>query len=284
MGGCIAKPRSVGRELVYPPLLRWAGSKRATASSLAQFWRPQFGKYIEPFCGSAALFFKLAPEKAVLADINRELVVFYETVSTRPVEVYRKFYKIPRKRDVYYRLRGEYREISDTVLRAAIFYYLNKNCFNGLYRTNKQGTFNVPFSDSRVGRYPSAQEFIQSYSLLSRAQFRCGDFVEVVEGSLRAGDFVYLDPPYASSKRLPFREYHPDSFGVKDIDRLERLLLHIDKCGAHFVLTYGDNRAIRNIAKCWIRSTCRVRRNISGFSAARRMATEQVITNIRALL
>jgi len=76
---------------VPPPLLRWAGSKRATAGSLARYWRPQFGKYIEPFCGSAALFFRISPPKAVLGDINNDLISFYKTVSLEPVEVYRRF-------------------------------------------------------------------------------------------------------------------------------------------------------------------------------------------------
>jgi DNA adenine methylase len=225
-----------------PPLLRWAGSKRATAGSLALFWRPNFGKYIEPFCGSAALFFNIAPKKAVLGDINGELIAFYQTVSSRPLDVYREFSKYPRRRDFYYRLRSQYEDISDRATKSAVFYYLNKNCFNGLYRTNKKGAFNVPFSDNRVGRYPSRHEFLKSCELLSQARFRCGDFADVVSSSVQEGDFVYLDPPYASSKRRPFREYHPDSFSVDDIHRLGELLLWINHRRANFVLTYGQLR------------------------------------------
>jgi DNA adenine methylase len=268
-------------DLACPPLLRWAGSKRATASSLAQFWKPNFKRYIEPFCGSAALFFKIAPCTAILSDINDNLIAFYEAASRHPGDVYKRFSKIPRTRQTYYRLRSEYQGISDPIMRSAIFYYLNKNCFNGLYRTNKSGAFNVPFSDSRVGRYPSKSEFLRSCELLSRVTLKCGDFVDVVDSSMCAGDFVYLDPPYASAKRLPFREYHPHSFSIKDIDRLAELLILIDSRGGNFVLTYGQSRKISTLAKNWHRTRLRVRRNISGFSDSRRMATEQVITNIR---
>src|SRR5438128_1335350 len=117
---------------------------------------------------------------------------------------------------------------SDKILKASIFYYLNKNCFNGLYRTTKQGAFNVPFSDSRIGRYPSKDEFLRSCEAISGARFACVDFFDVVEGALQPGDFVYLDPPYATSRRLLFREYYPGSFSINDIVRLEQLLLLIN--------------------------------------------------------
>jgi DNA adenine methylase len=264
-----------------PPLLRWAGSKRATAGILASYWQPNFSTYIEPFCGSAALFFKVAPEQAVLGDINSELISFYEIVAADPVKVYRAFSKYPRNRETYYRLRESYRVTRSPIARTAIFYYLNKNCFNGLYRTNKLGHFNVPFSDNRVGRYPSEDEFLESCNLISRATFVRGDFVDVVKSAVKPQAFVFLDPPYASSARLPFREYYPNSFSVDDIDRLDSLLNHVDRTGARFLLTYANNRAINLIAKKWTSVRSRVRRNISGFSESRRMATEQMITNIR---
>jgi len=265
------------------PILRWAGSKRARANYLAEYWQPQFKRYIEPFCGSAALFFEISPAQAVLGDINRELISFYKTVKSHPIDVYRKFSKLPRNPQVYYRLRRQFQEISDKTTRSAIFYYLNKNCFNGLYRTNKHGVFNVPYSDSRVGRYPSEDEFLNSCEKLSQAKFRCGDFADIVESTVAAGDFVYLDPPYASSGRRPFREYHPHSFSIQDIARLEQLLIYIDKCEAKFVLSFGASSAIRAIAERWHRKSYRVRRNISGFSDSRRMATEQIITNLEKI-
>lgn len=265
---------------ICSPLLRWAGSKRAKASYLAEYWQPEFTKYIEPFCGSAALFFKIAPAKAILSDINGELINFYKAVTSDPAIVYRKFSSFSRDRETYYRLRKQYPRLSSRTSRAAVFYYLNKNCFNGLYRTNRAGGFNVPYSDKRVGRYPSKEEFIASCDQLTSAKFRCGDFAEIVGSNVTVGDFVYLDPPYASEGRIPFREYGPDSFSVNDIHRLIELLNHIDNRGAKFVLSYAQNPEIQAMAKRWNRSTYQVRRHIAGFSDSRRMATEQVITNI----
>lgn len=265
------------------PLLRWAGSKRATAGALAHYWQEDYRRYIEPFCGSAALYFRICPKRAVLADINLDLVSFYETVSSRASQVYKIFSSFPREQDTYYRLRADYRTVTNRVERAAIFYYLNKNCFNGLYRTNKQGHFNVPFSDNRVGQYPSKAEFLISCQHIARAKFVRGDFFEVVKSTVRKGDFVYLDPPYASSARLPFREYYPESFSIDDIDRLATLLRYVDRVGGKFILTYSDDVAIKDIAERWESTKFEVRRNISGFSNSRRMATEQIITNIRSV-
>lgn len=265
------------------PLLRWAGSKRATAAALAKYWSDDCRRYIEPFCGSAALFFKISPKKAVLSDINLDLISFYETISQEAGRVYKLFSTFPRTKTTYYRLRREYPTIINPIRRAAIFYYLNKNCFNGLYRTNKQGHFNVPFSDNRVGQYPSRADFLASCQQIAHAKFVRGDFYKVVKSTVREGDFVYLDPPYASSARLPFREYYPESFSVDDIERLAELLAHVDCVGAKFILTYSDDAVIAEVASRWKSRSLRVRRNISGFSGSRRMATEQIITNTESV-
>ena len=263
------------------PILRWAGSKRTAATTLGGLWKPEYIRYVEPFCGSAALFFSLQPREAVLSDINGDLMTFYEVISEAPTAVFTEFERIPRERTIYNEIRKTYRQVEYPVKRAAFFLYLNRNCFNGLFRTNKSGSFNVPFADKRVARYPTLDEFLRACNVLAAAQFRSGDFADVIGENVRAGDFVYLDPPYASSKRLPFKEYYPNSFDVSDLSRLSKLLEEIDRRGAFFALSYDDNKQIDSIADRWISASYAVRRNISGFASARRMANEQIITNAR---
>lgn len=269
---------NVSAKSVNRPILRWAGSKRSAAQKIAAFWNGS-GRYLEPFCGSAAVFFSINPSQAILSDINRDLISFYTIATAFSEKVYSIFSEIPRTRETYNHLRAEYSRIDEQIEKAAVFYYLNRNCFNGLFRTNKNGVFNVPFTSNRVARYLSMEEFSHSCKILSEANLECGDFFDVIYRNASLGDFVYLDPPYASSKRLPFREYHQDSFGIKDLDRLYYLLEEIDDRGGIFVLSYDDGEGIKHIKSRWSSTSYSIRRNISGFSAARRMSTEQIITN-----
>ncbi|WP_420719797.1 Dam family site-specific DNA-(adenine-N6)-methyltransferase [Thalassovita sp.] len=135
------------------PLLRWAGSKRGSLPPLINKWRnSQKTKYIEPFCGSAALFFALAPKSAVLSDQNAWLIRTYQTIRNFPQQVSALSNSFKRDKPTYLTLRAEDHRSMDDVRSAAIFVYLNRNCFNGIFRTNKAGNFNVPFSDSRTGK------------------------------------------------------------------------------------------------------------------------------------
>lgn len=263
--------------------MRWAGSKRSAIGALKAASLLKFDRYIEPFCGSAALYFALVPKNAILADINEELIDFYATASVNPGEVYDILSSIPRTSSEYYRVREGFHRLRNPVKRAAHFLFLNRNCFNGLYRTNMRGRFNVPFSDQRVGPYPDRADFIRACEQLSKAHFVCADFEEVVKTRVRARDLVFLDPPYASAKRLPFREYHPNSFSIEDVERLKGLLQIIDDVGASFVLTYQAGSIANLLSESWEKSVHKLRRNMSGKPASRGHAMELIITNVRTL-
>ena len=261
------------------PFLRWAGSKKKQIPCLILFWRPTYARYIEPFAGSCSLFFAIGPEQAILGDKNAELIETYSVVRDHSEEVYDRVSAIPRTRDVYYAIRSQCPAQLTHIERATRFIYLNRNCFNGIFRTNAHGEFNVPFASSRVGAFVTRDEFLGAADLLRRAKFCAGDFGSTLR-HVRAGDFVYLDPPYAVKSRRVFREYGAKVFGTADIERLRKHLCAIDTKGAHFVVSYADCREARDLAKNWRSRRVRLRRHIAGFSQARKLAYELLITNI----
>jgi len=169
------------------------------------------------------------------------------------------------------------------VERAVRFIYLNRNCFNGIYRTNLSGQFNVPFADSRAGEFLTFEEFLISATLLQKAELRACDFGTTLQHA-RHGDFVYLDPPYAVEARRVFRDYGAKTFTQADVSRLGRHLSRLDERGVHFLVSYADCKESRTLACGWMSRRMRVRRHVAGFAGARRSAYEILISNIPGTL
>jgi DNA adenine methylase len=262
------------------PFLRWAGSKRKLLPKLIPYWGKGYDRYIEPFAGSGALFFALLPDAAVLGDINGELIEALECVRESPAEIHRLLSSMPHTKAEYYRIRSQDKNMLDSQSRATRFIYLNRFCFNGLYRTNLAGQFNVPFASSGTGGIPPLEVFLENAKRLQQAKLIHGDFDAVVRAEVKAGDFVYLDPPYAVANRRIFRQYGPQTFGLEDLDKLGLLLDHIDTRGGRFLLSYADCKESRTLGKPWHHRRVYTQRNIAGFHRHRRRAAETLITNI----
>lgn len=260
------------------PFLRWAGSKRKQLKRLASFWSEHHTRYIEPFAGSACLFFHLSPRDAILGDNNRGLIEVYRVVRDQPERLYRRLCKIRRDPVTYYRWRRMLSMELDSETRALRFLYLNRNCFNGIFRTNVAGEFNVPCG-RRPGAYFSRGDLLLCASLLKRAKLVAGDFSKTLE-HVRDGDFVYLDPPFAVQSRRIFRQYGIDSFETTDVPRLAEWLPTIDKTGADFLVSYADCAEVRGLAKQWNAIRLPIRRHVAGFADHRRHAYEWLITNM----
>lgn len=264
------------------PFLRWAGSKRKLLPKLTPYWRKEFGRYIEPFAGSSALFFALRPDSAVLSDTNGQLIAALEVVREMPELVHAALVSIDASKEVYYAIRSQ-DPIELTRFDAAVrFIYLNRFCFNGLYRTNLAGEFNVPYAASGTGGIPNLELFMADAALLKNAILRVGDFETIVRQEARAGDFVYLDPPYAVGNRRIFKQYGPHTFGRDDLERLRLLLIELDNRGTHFLLSYASCTETTEFFSFWNRRRVYTQRNIAGFSKHRRRAAETIITNIDA--
>ena len=263
------------------PILRWAGSKRKLLPKLLPFWGAVNTRYVEPFVGSGALYFAAAPEKSILSDINLDLIHTYRIVRTRPDDVAYALQKLPRDKDTYIRLRKLRPQELSATDQATRFIYLNRHCFNGLYRTNLDGAFNVPYAPTKTGSLPSREHLREVAMRLRGARLLHGDFETVIKRVVRSRDFIYLDPPFAVGNRRLFRQYNGNTFGFDDLHRLAALLYAIDAIGAFFVLSYAVSRESLAAFAPWHRRRVITNRNIAGFAAHRRRAAELIVTNIR---
>lgn len=264
--------------------LRWAGSKKQLSETLANCWYAAQcaggnGRYIEAFTGSASLFFRLRPSEAVLIDVNNPLMECYRIIKYRYRAVYDILELYPRNEVFYYELRNENVLKMTATQRAARFIYLNRFCFNGLYRTNLKGRFNVPYGARRNGELPTLEILKDASVALKKADLVAGDFLTISD-IVKKGDFVYLDPPYAKRNHSLDLQYGPDVFGVNDLLRLYELLKKIDRKGAFFVFSYIDCDEISDFSEEWGEFKVEVKRTIAADSSKRTKATEVLISNI----
>jgi DNA adenine methylase len=261
------------------PILRWAGSKRKLLPTLLRAVPKNFTRYVEPFVGSACLFFALQPPSAILSDINPHLIDTYSTIREHPIAVSNRVRKL--KLADYYRIRDLRPDELTSIDRATRFVYLNRHCFNGVYRTNRAGWFNVPMGN-KTGGLPDRCEFVACSNALRGVSLIAGDFANTVF-ALRKGDFVYLDPPYANSQRPESGEYGYGTFRKGDHNRLLRFLSDMDHSKVMFLLSYAnDAQLVRRLSAKWNVVDLSVRRHVAGFAKNRRQAAEILVSNYSA--
>ncbi|MBA4284756.1 MAG: hypothetical protein C0434_04415 [Xanthomonadaceae bacterium] len=260
-------------------VIRWAGSKRKLLPKISAYWDESCLRYVEPFAGSAALFFHVKPKFAILNDNNSELIHAYKQLQEVPSLIYKKLSEYPKSQEFYYELRAQDAKMLDDVTRAARFFYLNRYCFNGIYRVNAHGKFNVPYAKSKTGNFPALETWLEAALQLKKAEFSSLDFENFLLRTVKKGDFVYLDPPYAVSNRRVFSQYSLDSFGLNDMDRLAKTLEIIDARGARFVVSYALSPEGRSLTGNWHVQRARIQRNVAGFQKHRRIAIEVLISN-----
>lgn len=261
----------------FSPLLRWAGSKRSHLTKLLSQVPSAFSRYVEPFAGSASFFFKLRPSAALLGDLNAELMETYRSVRAAPEAVHRALVSFPVGPESYYAIRDGWSPATPHE-KAARFIYLNRFCFNGLYRTNRAGKFNVPFGRPKNSNVPTLDQITACAEALATAELVAADFREVLK-QIRRDDFVYMDPPYATSSRRTFVEYQRDAFSPKDLNDVAHSLHHIDEAGAVFLLSYAFTSEAKKVFGSWTQKKIAVRRNVAGFAGARRTQYELLVSN-----
>jgi len=258
------------------PLIRWAGSKRRLIPYLVNKCPESFSRYIEPFCGSAALFFELEPQKAILADINPELINMYNILRDG-VDLHSQLRELPKTKQEYYRQREIDPSSLDATQRAVRFLYLNRFCFNGVYRTNSLGKFNVPHG-TKTGDFPPVDHFELVRDRLGKTECFVASYEETLAHSL-AGDFVYLDPPYFKGGRSS-GEYGVGSFNGNAFPTLFDHLKRLDQKGVKFLLSYRlDQASLEQLeAQFWV-ETIDVKRHVAGFRAGWSVETEILAWN-----
>ncbi len=260
------------------PFLRWAGSKKQLLPSIRRYWRDEYSRYIEPFCGSASLFFELSPPSAVLSDINGELIETLRAVQLSPEIVSECLLRMKTDEASYYKVRAKNPIDLSSIERAARFIYLNSLCFNGLYRVNKAGQFNVPYGSQHRKNLFDALALRETSRALAKTEISNRDFEASVDEA-GTGDFIYLDPPYVTQEFKIFTAYDKDSFSPNDISRLNSALLRADERGAKFVLSYANVPEVAEFWSKWKIREVTARRNIAGFAGSRRTVKEVLISN-----
>jgi len=231
------------------PFVKWAGGKRQLVDILLSNVPPSFNRYFEPFVGGGALLFELQPQKAVISDINEELINAYQVIKDNVEELINSLKKHKNTKEYYYAIRAINPKTLTPIERASRFIYLNKTCFNGLYRENSKGQFNVPF-----GRYKNPkicdEENLRAVSeFLNKIEIvilNC-DYKETCEMA-KSGDFVYLDPPYHPiSKTASFTKYNKNDFSEKDQIELSKVFKELDKKGCYVMLSNSNTEFIKRL-------------------------------------
>tara|TARA_R110000782_G_scaffold110698_1_gene200138 strand:- start:228 stop:869 length:642 start_codon:yes stop_codon:yes gene_type:complete len=212
-----------------------------------------------------------------MGDLNEDLINFYRQVQQYPLLVAEGMADLPSNRDEYYRQRALKTAELTEMEQAVRFFFLNRHCFNGVYRTNKNGDFNVPFG-SRLTEIPKRDEIVEFSKKIENIDFLAADF-ETTLNLLEPDDFVYLDPPYAGTESRDRGEYGLGSFKTDDILRLARHLNDASANGTKILLSYADVEAVRRAFADWNIQEISVGRSISGFAKGRKTVTEVLIKN-----
>lgn len=232
------------------PFLKWAGGKRKLIPHFSYLIPDHIENYYEPFLGGGALFFSgIKAKNYVLSDINKELITTYKIIQVRPHALIGKLkvHKNNHNRDYYYKIRSQ--NYSEPLNIAARFIYLNKTCFNGLYRVNKKGEFNVPIGDYKNPNILDTINILACSKRLKEADLCSLDFYSR-DLLLNKNAFFYLDPPYAPvSKTSDFTQYSSDGFGQEDQERLRDYVDMLTQMKAKFLLSNSDCEFIRKLYK-----------------------------------
>ena len=263
------------------PFLRWAGSKRKLLPKLMPYWEASgCSRYIEPFAGSAVMYFAIKPQRAVLADTNKDLIDMYLVMQRNCHAVYNEITQYPCSESFYYQLRDADYKSWSACRRAARFIYLNRFCFNGLYRTNNKGHFNVPFARGVNRKLQSLEAFKRFSKAIKGVGFYCQDFRRTLLMAEK-DDFIYADPPYAIENRRIFNQYGPSSFGSNDLMDLANMLTMLHEKGVKFLVSYAYAKEFSVMFDKWNLKSTIVQRTVAGNPRNRKRVKELFISNIK---
>lgn len=228
--------------LATKPVLKWAGGKTQLLSELVQKMPKRYGKFIEPFFGGGALFFCVQPVGGVIADSNPELINLYSSLANDVEGVIKYLATYENTEDYFYSVRRQIWLELPAAEAAARTIYLNRTCFNGLYRVNKSGHFNVPFGRYKNPRFLDAEALRAAAALLQATTIRCGDYKQILNEHAAPGDFVFLDPPYLPvSAYSDFKRYTKEQFYEEDHEDLAKEVKRLHELGCHVVLTNSNH-------------------------------------------
>lgn len=276
----------MNKEQKTKPLIQWVWWKRRLLNSYENFFPKEYNRYFEPFVGWWAVFFHLEKDNSFISDINEELINLYKTVKTNPQEIIDFLKSQENSKETYDKIRSWDREENwkdkySEVERAGRFMYLNRTCYNSLYRVNSKWQYNVPYS------WKDNKDFIQEENILNVSKFlnkynvdiKCQSFEKILE-EVKAWDFVYLDPPYEPiSKTASFTSYDKNKFWFDMQEKLKDFFVELDKKWVYVMLSNSETDTIKELYSDYRIELVEVRRNISCKTETRWKVNEVVILN-----
>lgn len=271
------------------PLLKWAGGKRQLLAELGSRLPDTWNTYYEPFVGGGAMLVHLYNtgllEKAVVSDLNSELINLYSVVRKKPGDLIEILAgeKFQNEEDAFNALKAEFNRLTGSpgneVERAALLIYLNKHGFNGLWRVNKKGKFNVPFGRHARRNLPSPDSLKKFSDMLRLVKLVNADFEKVTKPATK-GDFIYFDPPYHPlSRTASFTDYNSNGFCFADQERLAKLCRKLDRKGVCFMLSNSKVPEVEELYKDFRVDTVPAKRFINCNGERRSGAFEIIVTN-----
>ena len=269
------------------PFVKWAEGKRQLLSQIKERMPEKYNNYFEPFVGGGAVAFELLPEKALINDINKALINAYKQICDAPDAFLKTVNNLDAEmwedgKKYYYSLREHYNDklmkAEYDVELAALFVFINKHCFNGLYRVNGKGLFNVPYNNSRrvsvdEGAIRDISKYLQGITIID------GDFEEACKGA-KKGDFIFIDSPYAPLNPTSFESYTKEGFDIESHRRLARLYDELTERGCYCMLTNHNTELINGLYgnKGYTIDVVSVKRMINS-DASNRVGEEVIICN-----
>ncbi len=257
------------KDVAIKPFLKWAGGKTQLLTELHKYVPNNFNKYIEPFIGGGALFFSLNPHESIIADSNEELVITYRQVKEDVESVIEHLETFEHSEEFYYNIRSLEPNELENSYRAARLIYLNKTCFNGLYRVNKKGQFNVPYGKGN-GSFLNREVLRNASEFLVETTIIKGDYLDVLTQFATEGDFIFLDPPYYPvGKYSDFKRYTKEFFYHNNQVQLKQEFDRLVNIGCKVVLTNSDHEVILDLYSDYEIDIIETRRMISSNSKTR---------------
>ena len=239
----------VNRPLVKP-FLKWAGGKSQLLNDLAKLCPNNIRKYYEPFLGGGALFFFLAPKDYLLSDNNPKLINVYKCVANHPKEIIQKLKTMKNEESYFYDIRDKSFYELDKINGAARTIYLNRTCFNGLYRVNKKGHFNVPYGKYKNPDIVQKEKILIASKHLSSRKIKLMDFREIEKMKFSKDDFIFFDPPYVPAEGYAdFKRYTQKQFTHDDHLDLAEIFTKLATNKLRLILTNSDTHFVRTLYK-----------------------------------
>lgn len=275
------------KNVILSPVVKWVGGKRQLLDDIIPLVPDHFSTYVEPFVGGGALLFELQPKKAIVNDLNHELINLYNVIKNNPKKLLLLLeeHELNNSEEYFYQIRAldrseSYNEMSN-IEKAARIIYLNKTCYNGLFRVNQSGQFNSPY-----GKYKNPN-IVNKPVVLAMANYFQNNNITLLNGdykmalkNLRKGAFVYFDPPYMPiSSSSSFTGYTENGFDKKQQIELKEECDKLNSRGIKFLLSNSDHPFIRDLYKDYEIITVKAKRSINSNSSKRGEINEVLVRN-----